>query len=78
VKAAIYSRVSTLDQEPENQLREVRAYTAARGWTTAEYADHGSPGRSNVGPPWISSWPMPGVDGSTSWSAGASIGSVDR
>jgi DNA invertase Pin-like site-specific DNA recombinase len=36
--------VSTLDQEPENQLRELRAYTAARGWSAAEYTDHGISG----------------------------------
>ena len=30
-KAAIYDRVSTLDQEPENQLQELRRYVAARG-----------------------------------------------
>jgi DNA invertase Pin-like site-specific DNA recombinase len=33
MKAAIYARVSTLDQEPENQLQELRRYIAARGWT---------------------------------------------
>src|SRR5438093_36748 len=32
MKAAIYARVSTLDQEPENQLQELRRYIAARGW----------------------------------------------
>ena len=33
MKAAIYARVSTVDQEPENQLRELRRYIQARGWT---------------------------------------------
>ena len=33
MKAAIYARVSTLDQEPENQLQELRRYVEARGWT---------------------------------------------
>jgi len=33
VRAAIYARVSTVDQEPENQLRELRRYIQARGWT---------------------------------------------
>jgi len=33
VKAAIYARVSTVDQEPENQLQELRRYVEARGWT---------------------------------------------
>ena len=31
MKAAIYARVSTVDQEPENQLREIRRYVDARG-----------------------------------------------
>jgi DNA invertase Pin-like site-specific DNA recombinase len=44
VRAALYARVSTLDQEPENQLRELRAYTAARGWSAREYVDHGVSG----------------------------------
>jgi DNA invertase Pin-like site-specific DNA recombinase len=43
VKAAIYARVSTLDQHPENQLAELRGYVAARGWEVAvEYVDHAS------------------------------------
>ena len=33
MRAALYVRVSTLDQEPENQLLELRRYCAARGWT---------------------------------------------
>src|SRR4051812_31801326 len=41
VKAAIYARVSTFDQEPENQLRENRRYAEARGWTAVEYVDRG-------------------------------------
>ena len=43
-RAAIYARVSTLDQEPENQLAELRQYIAARGWTAVEYVDHGVSG----------------------------------
>ena len=43
-RAAIYARVSTLDQEPENQLAELRQYVSARGWTTAEYVDAGVSG----------------------------------
>jgi putative DNA-invertase from lambdoid prophage Rac len=40
VRAAVYARVSTFDQEPENQLLELRRYVEARGWTTAEeYVD---------------------------------------
>ena len=44
LRAALYARVSTLDQEPENQLAELRRYAAARGWEAAEYVDHGASG----------------------------------
>ena len=44
MKAGIYARVSTLDQEPENQLAELRRYVAARGWAATEYVDHGVSG----------------------------------
>jgi DNA invertase Pin-like site-specific DNA recombinase len=44
MRAAIYARVSTLDQEPENQLVELRRYVEARGWTATEYTDHGVSG----------------------------------
>lgn len=44
MRAAIYARVSTVDQEPENQLRELRAYVSARGWSGVEYVDHGISG----------------------------------
>jgi DNA invertase Pin-like site-specific DNA recombinase len=44
MKAALYARVSTLDQEPENQLAELRRYAAARGWQASEYVDHGVSG----------------------------------
>ena len=43
-RAAIYARVSTFDQEPENQLQELRRYVAARGWEPVEYIDHGISG----------------------------------
>src|SRR5678809_692192 len=48
--AAIYARVSTLDQEPENQLREVRRYVEARGWTATEYVDRGVSGAKDRRP----------------------------
>ena len=44
MRAALYARVSTLDQEPENQLAELRRYAAARGWDATEYVDHGVSG----------------------------------
>lgn len=37
--AALYARVSTTDQTTKNQLRELRTYAKARGWTALEYAD---------------------------------------
>ena len=44
MRAALYARISTLDQEPENQLAELRRYAAARGWEALEYTDHGVSG----------------------------------
>jgi DNA invertase Pin-like site-specific DNA recombinase len=44
MRAVIYARVSTLDQEPENQLQELRRYVEARGWTGVEYVDRGHSG----------------------------------
>jgi DNA invertase Pin-like site-specific DNA recombinase len=43
-RAAFYVRVSTVDQHPETQLRELREYAHRRGLTVAqehEYVDHG-------------------------------------
>jgi DNA invertase Pin-like site-specific DNA recombinase len=44
MRAAVYARVSTLDQEPENQLRELRLYVEARGWQAVEFIDKGVSG----------------------------------
>src|SRR6478672_5536773 len=44
MRCAIYARVSTFDQEPENQLAELRRYVEARGWTATEYVDRGVSG----------------------------------
>lgn len=44
MRAAIYARVSTFDQEPENQLVELRRYASARGWDVKEHVDHGISG----------------------------------
>ena len=44
MRAAVYARVSTLDQEPENQLQELRRYAEAKGWTAVEYVDRGVSG----------------------------------
>ena len=56
-RAAIYVRVSTTDQEPENQLQELRRYLDARGWTAQEFIDRAVPGPamdSMVGAPPVS------------------------
>src|SRR2546423_13739834 len=50
VRAALYARVSTVDQEPENQLAELRRYVAARGWTATEYVDRGVSGAKDRRP----------------------------
>src|SRR6202158_2610897 len=50
MKGAIYARVSTVDQEPENQLQEVRRYVVARGWTAVEYVDRGVSGAKDRRP----------------------------
>lgn len=49
-RAAIYARVSTFDQEPENQLQELRRYADARGWTVQEYVDTGVSGAKDRRP----------------------------
>ncbi len=44
---ALYARVSTNQQDPDVQLRELRALAAARGWTISrEYVDAGISGSS--------------------------------
>lgn len=50
MRAAIYARVSTLEQEPENQLIELRRYVDARGWTATEFTDHGISGAKDRRP----------------------------
>src|ERR1700716_514339 len=39
--AAIYARVSTLDQDPAAQLEQLRTYCRARGWGAREYVANG-------------------------------------
>jgi DNA invertase Pin-like site-specific DNA recombinase len=50
VKAAIYARVSQSEQEPENQLRELRVYCDRREWTPTEYVDRGFSGAKDRRP----------------------------
>ena len=50
MRAAIYARVSTLDQEPENQLQELRRYVGAREWASTEFVDRGVSGAKDRRP----------------------------
>jgi DNA invertase Pin-like site-specific DNA recombinase len=50
MKAAIYARVSTVEQEPENQLHELRRYVEVRGWASTEYVDRGVSGAKDRRP----------------------------
>jgi DNA invertase Pin-like site-specific DNA recombinase len=50
MRAALYARVSTTDQTCENQLGELRAYVAARGWTSTEFVDAGISGSKDSRP----------------------------
>ena len=50
LRAVIYARVSTLDQEPENQLAELRKYLQARGSSAHEYTDKGISGAKDQRP----------------------------
>jgi len=43
-------RVSTLDQQVDNQLIELRRYVVARQWTAVEYVDHGVSGAKDRRP----------------------------
>ena len=45
MRAALYARVSTVDQHAQNQLPELQQYAEARGWEIHEtYVDHGESG----------------------------------
>jgi DNA invertase Pin-like site-specific DNA recombinase len=50
VNAALYARVSTYEQEPENQLEELRRYAKARGWESLEFVDRGISGSKDRRP----------------------------
>jgi DNA invertase Pin-like site-specific DNA recombinase len=50
MKAAIYARVSTVEQTADNQLLELRHYVQARGWTGTEFVDHGVSGTKESRP----------------------------
>jgi DNA invertase Pin-like site-specific DNA recombinase len=49
-RVAIYARVSTGEQTPDNQLQELRAVAERMGWhIAAEYVDHGISGAKGRG-----------------------------
>jgi DNA invertase Pin-like site-specific DNA recombinase len=75
MRCAIYGRVSTLDQEPENRLAELRRYNAARGWTAVEYIDCGVSGAKDRRPAIDRLVADANVVGSMYWSSGAWTGS---
>lgn len=43
-RVAVYARVSTLDQNPDLQFRELREYARRRDWQITEFVDHGITG----------------------------------
>src|SRR5436309_13725866 len=50
MRVAMYARVSRLDQEPDNQLHELRRYVAARGWEAVAFVEHGVSGAKDRRP----------------------------
>jgi DNA invertase Pin-like site-specific DNA recombinase len=51
LRAALYARVSTTDQDCSQQLHDLREYAAARGWTVhGEYVDNGHSGAKDTRP----------------------------
>ena len=75
MRCGIYARVSTLGQEPENQLQELRQYVAARTWTGTEDVDRGVSGARTAARPSTSFWRTHADEKSTCCSVGGSIAS---
>jgi len=44
MRAALYVRISTLDQNEDMQLRDLREYCVQQGWEVVEYVDRGISG----------------------------------
>jgi DNA invertase Pin-like site-specific DNA recombinase len=56
-KVAIYVRVSTDEQNPDSQLRDLREYVRSRGWkNVTEYVDLGVSGAKDSRPKWNELW----------------------
>jgi DNA invertase Pin-like site-specific DNA recombinase len=49
-RVAVYVRVSRLDQNPENQVHELRRYIQARSWDAVEFIEHGVSGSKDRRP----------------------------
>ena len=56
-KVAIYARVSTDEQSPDAQLRDILEYVRARGWEqVTEFIDVGESGSKDNRPAWSELW----------------------
>jgi DNA invertase Pin-like site-specific DNA recombinase len=56
-KIAVYARVSTDEQTPDAQLRDIREYIGNRGWEqVTEFIDIGESGSKDVRPAWSELW----------------------
>jgi DNA invertase Pin-like site-specific DNA recombinase len=56
-KVAVYARVSTDEQSPDAQLRDLREYIRNRGWElVTEFIDIGESGSKDVRPAWSELW----------------------
>ena len=56
-KVAVYARVSTCEQSPDAQLRDLHEYIRNRGWKqVAEYVDVGESGSKDSRPAWNELW----------------------
>ena len=47
MRVALYARVSTADQEPENQLHVLRGWAETQGYEAEEYVDHATGRNTN-------------------------------
>ena len=50
MKVALYVRVSRLDQNPDNQIAELRRYVRARDWKATEFIERGISGSKDRRP----------------------------
>lgn len=56
-KVALYARVSTGEQSPDAQLRDLREYVRNRGWElVTEFVDVGESGAKDTRPAWSDLW----------------------